>query len=86
MSAFDLLGELKAVAEHMRNRADVRGSANAGHLHEYADQLEGLIQTALEGAAKDANPWGKDPADLGPLAALVDRLRVVPLRAAGGGK
>ena len=62
----NMVEELRAVAKRIREGADLRGFANAAHLHGIADTLDALADAESVG-------WD-DPEDLGELGAAIDRL------------
>jgi len=81
MPKINLPAELLALSASIRTRADLRGHANAAHLHSIADELEGLADMALESdkAARvesgiEALTGWENPNDLGELGAAIDRL------------
>lgn len=62
----NMVEELRAVAKRIREGADLRGYANAAHLHGIADTLDALADAESVG-------WD-DPEDLGELGVAIDRL------------
>ena len=84
MTKINFSAEILSMVSEIRTRADLRGYANAAHLHCIADSLEGLAELAaesdkqarVESGIQALTGW-ENPSDLGELGAAIDRLNGV---------